>query len=430
MNVRAMPRSPTAGTSAAPDPHADRDFRKLWAGQSTSLVGDHVMVVALPFLAIGALHADAAQVALLASVLTLPFLLVGLPAGAIVERLPRRAVMIVSDIVQLAAYGSVAVLAAFGLLAFWGLLALVAVAGVAAVFFEVAYTSYLPLLYGEPRRLHRANTRLFLSESLARALGPSLAGVVVAVLGAVLAVAGNAGSFLVSLTALAMMRNVESRSATAAPRARGWVVRDVRDGLRFVFAHPQLEPVILCGTVYVLFLTMINASLVVYCGQVLGLGPAGVGLVIGAAAAGLPIGNLLSGRVIAHVGAARALASGAGVSVLGIVVMPVAGSLGSAVGLVIGSVVHGIGEGVFGPTSLTLRQTASPPHLLGRVQSVQRFLIGGSLPIGAVLAAATISLAGLDAAVWIGGMGTVLCLPVLLRRGIRSAVFPTTTKEI
>jgi MFS family permease len=265
---------------------------------------------------------------------------------------------------------------------------------------------------------------LFLSESLAKAVGPSIAGSVVALLGAVLAVASNAGSFLVSVSAVVMIRAGEpGPAAVAAPRRRGWVIRDVRDGLRFVFAHPELEPVILCGTVYMLFLTMINASLVVYCGQRLGLGPAGVGLVIGAAAAGLPIGNILSSPVIARVGVARALALGAAVSVLGIVAMPVAGSLGSAIGLVFGSVVHGVGEGVFGPTSLTLRQTASPSQLLSRVQSIQRFLIWGCIPIGSLLAAAAIALAGLDAAVWIGGVGTVFCLPVLLRRGIRAAAF-------
>ncbi|HET8641426.1 MAG TPA: hypothetical protein VFM37_05785, partial [Pseudonocardiaceae bacterium] len=135
-----------------------------------------------------------------------------------------------------------------------------------------------------------------------------------------------------------------------------------------------------------------------------------------------PVGNLLSGRVIELLGIPRTLVFGAVVSVTGLVLMPVAGSAGWVVGLVAGSVVHCVGEGIFGPTALTLRQTAAPPAILGRVNSVQRFLIWGMIPVGSVLASVTITVAGLSAAVWVGGIGTALCLPVLVRRGIRSAL--------
>jgi hypothetical protein len=101
--------------------------------------------------------------------------------------------------------------------------------------------------------------------------------------------------------------------------------------------------------------------------------------------------------------------------------MPIMGHAGSVVGLVGGSVVHAFGEGVFGPTGLTLRQTVSPPDILARVNSVARFLIWGMMPLGSLLAALTIALNGLAAAMWIGALGTTLCLPVLLRRGIRAA---------
>jgi MFS family permease len=408
-------------TTPADSPTAGRDFAKLWAGESVSLVGDQFMVLTLPLLAVGALHATASQAALLSLALYLPFLVLGLPAGAITERLPRRTVIMLCDAVQFLAFGLVAVLTPAGVLSLWTLLALVAVAGCATVFFQVAYTSYLPALFRDSRRLHTANSRLFLSESLSRTLGPLAAGPVVAFVGAIWAVGLNAGTFLVSLLAVALIRTREPHPDSASqPRPRGWILRDVREGLRFVFHHAQLRPVILCGTVYVLFLTMIEASLVLYCSRVLGLSPVGIGVVIGAAAAGFPIGNLVSGRLVDRIGIARTLMLGASVSVLGLVAMPVAGSAGSVVGLVAGSVVHGVGEGTFGPTSLTLRQVSSPPHLLSRVQSIQRFLIWGSIPVGSLLASVTIAVAGLSAAVWVGGLGTVLCLPVLMRPGLRA----------
>lgn len=407
----------------ADSPTADRDFAKLWAGQSFSLIGDHFMVLTLPLLAVGTLHATESQAALLPLALYLPFLVLGLPAGAVIERMSRRTVLLLCDGVQFVAFGLIALLTPLGAMSLWSLLALVAVAGCATVFFQVAYTSYLPALFVDGRRLHRANARLSLSESLATTLGPLAAGPVVAFLGAVWAVGLNATTFLISMVAVALIRTVQTRDDAAfAPRVRGWIVRDVREGLKFVFAHPTLQPVILCGTVYVLFLTMIDAALVLYCARVLGLDPVGIGLVVGAAAAGFPIGNLVSGRLIDRFGMPRTLLLGATVSVTGIVAMPLAGSLGSTVGLVVGSIVHGVGEGTFGPTALTLRQTASPPHLLGRVQSIQRFLTWGSRPVGSLLASAAIAVGGLSAAVWIGGLCTVLCVPVLLRRGIRAAV--------
>lgn len=422
MSEQATTRTPPV---AADSPTATGDFGKLWAGQSISLVGDQFMVLTLPLLAVGTLHASAAQAALLSMALYLPFLVIGLPAGAIVERLRRRTVLMLCDGVQFCAFGLVTLLSPTGALTFAALLALVGVAGCATVFFQVAYSSYLPTLFADGRRLHRANSRLFLSESLSQTLGPVAAGPVVAFLGAVWAVGLNAGSFLLSILAVLLIRTREPgpEAGTAGPAGLGWIARDIREGLRFVFRHPRLEPVILCGAVYVLFLTMVDASLVLYCGRVLGLGPIGIGLVIGAAATGFPVGNLLSGRIIDRVGVPRTLVLGAGVSVLGLVAMPVAGSLGSVAGLVAGSIVHGLGEGTFGPTSLTLRQTASPPRLLSRVQSIQRFLIWGATPLGSGLAALAISVSGLTGAVWIGGVGTALCLPVLLRRGIRSAAF-------
>jgi MFS family permease len=401
----------------APIARAQRDFRVLWAGQSLNLLGDQLMVLALPLLAVTAIGASASQAALIPFALFVPFLLFGLPAGAVVDRLPRRLTMLVCDSAQTVIFVVVAAAAWIGILSFPLLLVLVALAGLATVFFQVAYTSYLPELFPDGRDLQRGNSRLFFSESVSRTLGPMLAGPVIALVGPVLAVAVNACTFVLSVTSLAAIRHREpARPATT--RGGAWVYHDIREGLRFVFGHPQIEPVLSCGTVYVLFLSMIEASLVLYCRDVLGLSTIGIGGVVGAVALGFPIGNLLSTRLVRRFGIASSLVVSAAVSVLGLVLMPVAGSVGSVVGLVAASVLHGVGEGVFGPTSLTLRQTASPAHLIGRINSVQRFLVWGTIPIGSLFAAFTIKMLGLGGVMWVGGLGTVLCLPLLLRRGI------------
>ncbi|MBZ4018711.1 MFS transporter [Streptomyces purpurogeneiscleroticus] len=411
----------TVDYAAKSPPGAARDFGKLWAGQSASLLGDQFMVLALPLLAVVTLDASPAQAALIPMFLFGPFLVLGLPAGAIIERVPRRTAMIICDALQAVCFGLIALLALTGHLSLVVLLALVGVAGCGTVFFQVAYTSYLPVLFTGTRKLQRGNARLFLSESVSKSLGPVLAGPVIAFIGVVAAVAVNSLTFALSVLAVLWIRTREPRlPQQSRERPRGWLVRDVRDGLHFFFRHPRLEPVILCGTVYVLFLTMVEASLVLYSRDVLHLEAIGIGLVVGATAAGFPVGNLLSGRMVDRWGVAKTLVVGACVSVTGLVAMPVAGSLGSVGGLVAGSVIHGIGEGAFGPTSLTLRQTDSPPELLSRVNSVQRFLLWGSIPLGSVMASGVIAAYGLSAAVWAGALGTVLCIPVLVRRGIRA----------
>ncbi|MBT2227048.1 MFS transporter [Nonomuraea sp. NEAU-A123] len=421
----------SGATTSPPERAAGRDFGLLWAGQSLSLFGDQFMTLALPLLAVTVLGASPAQAALLPFALFVPFLPLGLPAGAIVDRLPRRTVMLVCDGVQVLAFGAIWVLAAAGGLTFPLLFALILVSGCAVVFFQVAYTSYLPSLYDEADALHRGNTRLALSESTAKALGPMAAGPVIAALGLVGAVAANMASFAASLASLALIRHREPGTAglsTDVPgiaREPGWMRRDIAEGLRFALRHPMLRPVLACGTTYVLFLSMVETSLVLYCRNVLGLSPGWIGVVIGAAAAGYPIGNLLSARLIRRLGSPRTLVLAASVSVLGIVAMPALGSLGGptgAIGLVAGSIIHCVGEGAFSPTSLTMRQVLTPAALLGRVGSVQRFLLWGAIALGSLLAAGATALGGLAVAVWIGALGTVACLPALLQRGIRAAM--------
>lgn len=418
----------------APRPSRRGDFRLLWAGQTMNLLGDQFAVLALPLLALDVVGAAPAQAALLPFALFMPFLVLGLPSGAIIDRLPRRSTMLACEALQTLAFGAIAVLALLGVLAFPVLMALVALSGCAVVFFQVAYTSYLPELLTGEAELQTGNARLFLSESLSRTLGPIVAGPVIAALGAVIAICVNAASFVTSFGTLLAIRPSPARPAPP-PREHGWLIRDIREGMAFVFRHDRLEPVITCGAVYVAFYAMIESSLILYCRNVLSLGPTGIGLVVGVAGAGFPVGNLVCPRLAARLGVSRSLVLSASVAVLGLVLIPIAGSLGSIPGLIVAGVIHGTGEGAFGPTSLTLRQTAAPSALLGRVNAVQRFLIWGAGPLGSLMAVACIRGWGLSVALWVGGLGTTLCLPMLLRRGVlheiwrpRGELVPTATQ--
>jgi predicted MFS family arabinose efflux permease len=231
----------------------------------------------------------------------------------------------------------------------------------------------------------------------------------------------NALSFLVSVLSLVAVRHREPRPEPR-PRPRGWIRRDIMEGLKFVARHPGLQPIFACSTVYSLTLSMVEVSLVLYCLRVLDLSTTMIGIVTGAAVLGYPIGNLLVVPLRRWIGPYRALVLAAVVSVAGILLMPAFGSLGGRVGvlgLVAGSSLHCVGEGAFSPMSLTVRQLESPPDILTRVASVQRFLVWGGVALGSLLAAGSTAAWGLSVTVWVGAVGTVLCLPALFRMRVR-----------
>ncbi|HEV2369223.1 MAG TPA: MFS transporter, partial [Acidimicrobiales bacterium] len=204
-----------------------RDFRLLWAGETVSELGSQVSLVAIPLVAVRTLHASAFQVGVLTSLSTAAFLLVGLPAGAWVDRLSRRRVMIGADVGRLAALGSVPIAYEVGHLGLPQLYAVAFVAGVLTVFFDVAYQSYLPFLVGVDR-LVEGNAKLAGSAQVAQVAGPSLAGGLVQAVGGALAVAIDAGSYAVSAVGVGAAR---AREPSPERTGRVGLRREVGQGL-------------------------------------------------------------------------------------------------------------------------------------------------------------------------------------------------------
>jgi MFS family permease len=192
-----------AGSAAAPGIHRPggllwhRDFRLLWFGETVSQLGTAMAVVAMPLAAVTVLHAGTFAVTALVAMTWLPWLLIGLPAGAWVDRLPRRAVMVACDLIAVALYASVPLAASAGVLTIGQLLAVGLLGGAAGVLFTTAYQAYLPSLL--PReQLVEGNAKMQGSAAAARLGGPGLAGLVAQALGVSTALLFNAASFLVS----------------------------------------------------------------------------------------------------------------------------------------------------------------------------------------------------------------------------------------
>ncbi len=203
-----------------------RDFRLLWGGETVSELGSQVSLLAIPLVAVRSLAATPFEMGVLTAASTAAFLAIGLPAGAWVDRLRRRPVMIIADLGRLLALGSVPVAYAYGVLGLPQLYIVALVTGVFTVFFDVAYQSYLPSLVGR-EHLVEGNAKLTGSQQVAQIAGPSLAGGLVQAIGGPYAVAVDAASFLVSAAAIGGIRKPEVgtgryRRGTSTTTTRHW----------------------------------------------------------------------------------------------------------------------------------------------------------------------------------------------------------------
>ena len=211
------------------------DFLRLWAAQTISQFGSQVSLIALPLVAIVALKASALEVALLGAVEMLPFLLIALPAGVWVDRLPRRPILVIGDLGRAVALASIPAAWAADTLTIWQLYVVGFVVGVFTVFFDVAYQSYLPSLV-ERGQLVEGNAKLEVSRSAAQLAGPGAGGVLVGSLGGPYAILVDALSFVWSGLLVGRIRRYEAPHVQQEqPNMR----RELMEGLRYLFGDPR-----------------------------------------------------------------------------------------------------------------------------------------------------------------------------------------------
>ncbi|SCL37131.1 Predicted arabinose efflux permease, MFS family [Micromonospora rhizosphaerae] len=390
-----------------------RDFRLLWTGQTVSSIGSNVTTVALPLVAVAVLDASTFQVAVLTAAAWLPWLLVGLPAGAWVDRLRRRPVMIGCDLVSALLFLSVPVAALLKVLTVGQLLAVALGAGLARVFFETAHQVYLPTLL-RPDEVPEGNAKLQATQTASYVVGPGLAGLVAQLAGAVTALLLDAVSFLVSAACLWRIRTVERRPRR--PDGPPSLRREVAAGIRFVARDPYLRVLAVFGAASNIGLTGYQAVLVVFLVRSAGLSPGLVGLLIGLASLGGIVGATIATALARRVGTARALllaALGTGPPAL---LIPLAGPGAQVLWLVLGGVVVSLAVAVGNVVKGSFRQTYTPHALLGRVTVSMQLLNFGTIPLAAVLAGALGSAYGPGRAIW-AMTGWLALTPLILLVG-------------
>ena len=384
----------------------DRDFLKLWAGQTISMVGSQVDDLALGFVAIAVLDASAFEVAVLGTLNFLPFLLFTLPAGVWVDRVRRRPILIGGDFARAALLATIPIAYVADALTLWHLYAVVFLVGLCQVFFDVAYQSYLPSLI-ERDQIIDGNSKLEVSRSAAQVGGPGLAGALVEIFTAPYAVLVDAASFAASgLFLLGIRRREETpiRQTVGGRTTSLWA--DLREGLRFVLRNPNLRAQAGCTATSNLFSSVAFSIFLVYAVRELRLSAGVIGLVFSIGAAGSLLGALTATRISKRFGiGATTIATAAffGPATLLVAAAP-AGN--AAIGfLVAAQLAFGFSVVVYNIVQVSYRQAICPPRLQGRMNSVMRFLVWGTIPIGTLAGGALATWMGLRETILVGAVG-------------------------
>jgi MFS family permease len=388
------------------------DFRQLFVGDTISQLGTQLTLLALPVLAVKVLDANALQMGLLGFCEFLAFLVIGLPAGAWVDRWRKQRVLVSSDLVRAVALGSLPLAWGLDLLSFPQLLVVALVVGGSTVFFDVAYQSYLPEIV-PAADISEGNAKLQASQSVAQIGGPAIAGVAIRVIGAPLTIAADAVSFVWSAFWIRRIRHQD----TPPPRDdRRPLVVEIREGLSFVLRHPLLWRITATTSASNFFSSMTGALLVIYALRTLGLDEGHLGLALGIGAAGGLVGALSAPRVTRRIGEGRVIPVSALLMWPGGFLMPLAGLVISPMAAVAGYMLfQSFSVVLYNVTQVSFRQRLCPRPLLGRMNASIRFLVWGVMPIGSLVGGFLGQTLGLREVWWIGAVGAVLAtLPVLI----------------
>ena len=386
------------------------DFAKLWVGQTVSQLGTVVTRTAVPLVALLVLGAGPWELAVLVIVTSAGILLVGLFAGAWVDRLRRRPLLIWDDFLRAALLLSIPAAYAFGALRIEQLYAVMFLESCLGALFDSAYPAYVPTLIGRDR-LVEANSRLATSSSIAEIGGPGFAGGLVQIVSAPFAILVDAVSFVVSAVTLLMIRAPEPPRPPRETTTR--IVHEIVEGLGVVRRHAIVFPLAARSVPAHVFGAFYGVLYSIYLLRELHLDPFLLGIVISAGGVGSLVGSLFASRVVNAMGIGRALVGTAiAASVLGVLTPLAQGPVALAALMVFLPQLIGDGlQTIEGVAERSLIQGVIPDRVLGRVNATLDVVSHGvGYPLGALVAAFIAEQIGVRGAIAIGWAGMSLSI--------------------
>lgn len=382
------------------------DFRRLWAAQIFSAYGSRITRTALPVIAVTTLNAPDDVIGLLMALQLGPGILVGLFAGGWIDRTRKRRILIAADLIRAVAVASLPLAWLFGFLSIVHVMIVGAVVGGATALFQITDNTYLPILITK-RRLAEGNAKIESTEAIAEITGPASAGVLIRLLGAPLAVVIDAASYVWSALMLARIRAVEAIPDPPPRTARRG--EDLRVGMRVVFAHPIVRPIVLSHMVWSISGGFFMALYTPYCLNDLELSESTFGVIIALGGVGSLAGAVISRKLVARLGLGHTLLTTSVLSLAFALFIPLAGGPHVpdifALTIVFLAAHQLFGDGfsvAFVVQAVTLRQITLPKEVLGRANAAIHVCTSGMLPIAALVAGMLSKLADTRTAVWTG----------------------------
>ena len=383
------------------------DFLRLWTGETISQFGSQISQLAIPLTAILVLDATAFEVAALTTVEFLPFIIFTLPAGVWVDRMRRRPILIAGDVVRALLLGSIPIAYVLDALTLGQLFVVGFLFGICTVFFDVAYQSYLPSLV-ERNQIIEGNSKLEITRSAAQIGGPGLGGVLIQVFTAPYAVLLDAVSFAASALAIFRIRAVEETPPTVE-RSDGkkpsmWT--ELKEGLRFVLSNPNLRAQAGCTSTSNFFSSVSFSIILVYAVRELDLSAGLIGFVFSLGALGGLLAALTATRISSRFGIGPTTIVMAAFFGPTMILYAVAPSGNAAVPLLVtAQLIFGFTVVVYNIVQVSYRQAICPPRLQGRMNSVMRFIVWGTIPLGTLTGGALASWIGLRETIVVGAIG-------------------------
>ena len=384
------------------------DFLKLWAGESVSVFGSQVTVLAVPTVAILILHAGPFQVGILSALEFLAFPTLGLVAGVYADRLRRRPIMIICDVGRALALGSIPVAFLLNLLTLEQLYFVALLTGIFTVFFDVSYQSYLPALVDRPN-LIEGNTKLEITRSTAQVAGPAVAGFLIQLIGGARAVAVDALSFFLSALALASIKKPEPEPRPSTASGTSGFIPEMREGIDVVFRNPILWRIAACTATTNLGSNMVfGAVFLVFAYRQLHLSAGIVGVVFALGSVGALAGAFLAGWVARKIGIGPTLGVTIIVGGLALLATPLALVGAPAVILATTGFIEGLTIPVYNISQVSLRQAITPDRVQGRMNATMRTIVWGTIPLGAFIGGILGTSIGLVQTIVLGGILSTL----------------------
>ncbi|WP_433796856.1 MFS transporter [Actinoplanes sp. CA-252034] len=389
-------------------------FWRWWTAGATSHLGSAVGGVALPLTALVVLDATAFEMGLITAAGYLAYLLISLPAGVIVQRVPLRGMQVALDLLRCAAIVSVPVAWWLGVLTVAQLVVVALVVSFGNVLFDVANQTFLPEIV-PPDQLQARNSLNSGTHAVTQLGGPSLGGLAVQLLGAVPTLLVDAVSYLISAI---LLRTLPERRVERAAR-RPPMVTLIKDGWRYVLRHPIIGPAMWDATATNFVCGAMLALFPFYLVRELHASPLLVGVLLAADGLGTLIGAALTTRFTDRVGTARGLIMAAVVGVAGAMIIPLGTGVVGYVAFAVGNLVFAGSTVVLSVTTRTYRMLASPPELLSRVIATVKFVSWGAIPLGGLLAGVLAGPLGARTTLLLFGALTVLSPIIYLSTPIR-----------